>query len=167
MILKTKRLVLRPQEAGDAPALFAMLSDPEAMRFWSQPPIAHLTVVESLIAEQQVAEAEGLCRYWTMLKGEEVIGSIDLSLIRDGSAELGFLVHSHRWGEGFASEAAAAVVAHGVRRMGLKRLVAVAQAGNLAAARVLEKTGFTLVEERTVALPSGERRLCGFYLRED
>ena len=46
------------------------------------------------------------------------------------------------------------------------RLAAVVQSRNRAAARVLEKTGFALIEHRAVRLPSGGKRDCGFYLRE-
>jgi [ribosomal protein S5]-alanine N-acetyltransferase len=166
MILTTERLVLRPQQAGDAPALFTILRDPEAMRFWSQPAITRLQVVEGLIAEQEVAVAEGQCRYWTVMEAGDAIGSVDLSLIREGSAELGFLVRPDRWGLGLGSEAASAVADHGLTRMGLKRLAAAVQAENIAAARVLEKAGFRQIESREVLLPSGQQRVCAFYLRE-
>ena len=60
MILKTERLTLRPQAEGDAAALFSILNDAEAMRFWNRPPITRLAVVEELVREQQAAMAAGL-----------------------------------------------------------------------------------------------------------
>ena len=164
MILKTERLVLRPQQAGDAPALFAILGDPEAMRFWSRPPAAHPAAVEALVAEQQAAMADGLCRYWTIREGNDVIGSIDLSLIRDGSAELGFVLRRDRWGLGLGCESAGAVIALAFGPLGLNRLAAAVQTQNRAAARVLAKNGFALLQSRVVKLPSGKKRDCGFYL---
>ena len=92
MILTTDRLTLRPQESGDASALSAILSDGEAMRFWSRPAITRLAVVEDLVREQQDAMTSGLCRYWTVEEKGDVIGSVDLSLIENASAELGFLL---------------------------------------------------------------------------
>lgn len=166
MMLKTARLTLRPQEAGDACALFRILNDAEAMRFWSRPAIKRLEVVEELIAEQQAAAASGLCRYWTAWEDSDVIGSLDLSLIQDGSAELGFLFRRDRWGAGLASEATTAVTAFAMGPLGLTRLAAAVQADNRAAARVLEKTGFVLVDRRSVTIASGESRDCAFYLRE-
>lgn len=136
------------------------------MRFWGRPAIARLAVVDELIAGQQAAMAEGLCRYWTMTENGNVVGSLDLSHIQDGAAELGFLVRRDRWGLGLASEAAAAVVAHGMTALGLRRIVAVSQENNLSANRVLEKTGFRRVDRRAVLLPSGEPRVCIFYRRE-
>lgn len=164
MILKTARLTLKPQAADDAPALFAILNDAEAMRFWSRPPITRLAVVEDLISEQQTAMANGVCRYWTVWEGADAIGSVDLSLIQDGAAELGFLFRRDRWGRGLASEAAATVVAHALGPLGLMRLAAAIQAENLAAARVLEKVGFILVDRRQVTITSGVSKPCAFYL---
>jgi len=164
MTLKTARLTLRPQEQADASVLFAILNNEEAMRFWNRPAISRLAVVEELLREQQIAMREGLCLYWTLVQGAEAIGSIDLSLIGEGSAELGFLLRPDRWGRGLASEAVAVVIQHGFDALGLTRLAAAVQTANLAAARVLEKNRFLRIENRTVSIASGERRDCAFYL---
>jgi ribosomal-protein-alanine N-acetyltransferase len=124
MILKTDRVILRPQIPADAPDLFAILSDPEAMRFWHRPAISRLAVVEELMREQQAAMDQGLCRYWTMHANGCAIGSVDLSLIREASAELGFLLRPDHWGKGLASEAAQAVIAHAFDTLRLARLAA-------------------------------------------
>jgi len=165
MILKTDRLALRPQQQGDAAALFAILGDHRAMQFWNRPAIARLAVVEELVREQQAAMAQGLCRYWTVMRDGEAIGSVDLSLIRDGSAELGFLLRRDCWGAGLASEAVGVVVAHGFGALGLTRLAAAVQTENRAAARVLEKNGFALVEQARRPIASGDLRDCAFYAR--
>ena len=164
-ILKTTRLILRPQEDADAQALFAILSDARAMHFWNRAAISRLAVVEDLLREQQAAMADGLCCYWTLIQGSDAIGSIDLSLIQDGSAELGFLLRPDHWGLGLASEAVGAVAAHGLNDLGLTRLAAAVQAQNRAAARVLEKNGFARVESRPVRLADGRSKACDFYLR--
>jgi ribosomal-protein-alanine N-acetyltransferase len=166
VILTTDRLVLRPQEAADAAALFTILGDPAAMRYWGRPAITRLKVVEELMSGQQAAMAEGSCQYWTITEGGAVIGSLDISLIRDGSAELGFLLRRDRWGQGLATEAARAVSNYGLGAMGLERLAAAILAANVAASRVLEKIGFQEVDRREAVLPSGEQRACAFYLRK-
>jgi ribosomal-protein-alanine N-acetyltransferase len=165
MILQTQRLILRPQTQSDAPDLFAILHDPQAMRFWNRPPLARLVVVEELVREQQAAMAQGLCRYWTVILQDAAIGSVDLSLIQDGSAELGFLFRPDHWGMGLASEAVGGVIAHAWSDLGLTRLAAVAQTENRAAARVLEKNGFVRAETRSVLLADGQKKDCAFYLR--
>jgi RimJ/RimL family protein N-acetyltransferase len=166
-ILQTARLTLRPQAQADASALFNILNDPEAMRFWSRPPLTRLAVAEELVREQQAAMESGLCRYWTAWEGGDAIGSLDLSLIENGSAELGFLLRRDRWGLGLTSEAAAAIVATGFGPMGLARLAAAVQTENRAAVRVLEKSGFTLARTHAaVTMPGGRRRDCAFYVRD-
>jgi RimJ/RimL family protein N-acetyltransferase len=163
-MLKTARLLLRPQEQADAPALFAILSDPRAMRFWNRSTIDRLAVVEELLRDQQHAMAEGQCCYWTLILGDEAIGSIDLSLIQSGSAELGFMLRPDRWGLGLASEAVGAVMAYGFENLSLTRIAAAVQSENRAAARVLEKSGFARIESRPVRLADGSLRHCDFYL---
>jgi RimJ/RimL family protein N-acetyltransferase len=163
-MLITPRLILRPQTSADAPALFVILSDERAMRFWNRSTIGRLAVVEELVREQQAAMAAGQCCYWTLFRDGEAVGSIDLSLIQSGSAELGFMLRPELWGQGLASEAVGAVIAHAFDGLGLTRLAAAVQSANRAAARVLEKNSFTRIESRPVLLASGVRAACDFYL---
>ncbi len=166
MILNTARLTLRPQQMGDAAFLFSILGDPQAMRFWSRPAIARIAVVEEQVREQQEAMASGLCRYWTVEEDGDAIGSIDLSLIEGASAELGFLLRRDRWNRGLGTEAAGSVIAHAFGPMGLKRLAAGVMSGNLAAARLLEKSGFARIDSRPVRLAGGVLADCAFYARD-
>jgi ribosomal-protein-alanine N-acetyltransferase len=163
MILTTTRLTLRPQEQGDTAALFAILGNHQAMRFWNRPPLSHLAIAEALIAEQQAAAASGICRYWTVLEGGDAVGSVDLSLIEEAGAELGFLFRPDRWGRGLATEAVTAVVAQAFGPLRLTHLAAGVQAGNLAAIRVLEKAGFGQLKRAEVRLAGGARADCVFY----
>ena len=164
MILTTDRLILRPQALGDAAPLSAILGDGEAMRFWNRPAITRLAVVEELVREQQAAMASGICRYWTVVENGDVIGSVDLSLIENGSAELGFLLRRDRWGFGIGTEATRTVIAQAFGALQLKRLAAAAQMGNFAARRVLEKCGFAQVAAHSgIRLAGGNRADCAFY----
>jgi ribosomal-protein-alanine N-acetyltransferase len=166
LVLKTGRLTLRPMTLADAPLLFAILGDDAAMRFWDRPPIRHLAVVQEMVREQLAAMAQGDCLYWTAWDGRDAIGSLDLSFITSGEAQLGFLFRRDCWGFGFAAEAAGAVVTHAFDVLGLARLEARIHAGNRAAARVLAKTGFMLEEMRPgYRLDSGKIVTCEFYVR--
>lgn len=163
MILNTARLALRPQQMGDASCLFAILGDPEAMQFWNRPATLRLATVEEMVREQQEAMASGLCRYWTVLEDGDAIGSIDLSLIEGASAELGFLLRRDRWRMGLGTEAVRCVIAHAFGPLGLRRLAAAVQTGNLAAVRLLEKSGFSRRDARPVRLAGGTLANCAFY----
>jgi RimJ/RimL family protein N-acetyltransferase len=144
MNLITKRLILKPMAQEDAPALFAILGDPEAMRFWQRPPARRLAVVEEMVREQ--IEAHPLCRYWTVWRDGDAIGSCDLSFIspEDGQAQAGFLFRRDQWGFGLAREAMAAVTAHAFGPLGLSLVVARTHVENLRARRLLERLGFAL-----------------------
>ena len=65
--------------ARDAPALFTILGDEEAMAFWHRPRLPRLATVEALLADELAAMAQGGFHYWTRLKDEDAIGGIDLS----------------------------------------------------------------------------------------
>ncbi len=156
MILSTPRLQLRPMLQSDAPALFAILGDRAAMQHWHRPAVTSLSLVDGMVEEQIAAMAGGLCAYWTVWRGDDPIGSADFSLIEDGAAQLGFLFRHDQWGQGFAGEALAALVAHGFGAMGLERLSATIRTGNARAARLLEKLGFARDgENRRLTLDGG------------
>ena len=57
------------------------------------------------------------------------------------------------WNRGFATEAGRAFVDFGFRELQMSKIVAVAEVGNAASIRVLEKLGFSWVETEV-----GERR---------
>jgi RimJ/RimL family protein N-acetyltransferase len=144
MNLTTERLTLRPMMQSDAAALFAILGDAEAMRFWQRPAIARLTVAEDMVREQIAAGA--LCRYWTVWLQADAIGSCDLSFIDipQKRAETGFLLRRDQWGQGLAAEAMAAVIGHAFDTLGLELLTATTHADNLRARRLLTGLGFAL-----------------------
>ena len=132
------------------------------MRFWDRAPVTRLATVEAMLADELAAMAEGRCRYWTVLEDGDAIGGIDLSNIRDGAAELGFLFRRDVWGRGLAAEAAGAVIAE----TGMARISARIQGGNVRAARLLDRLGFRLDEKLpNYALADGRRRDCLLYVR--
>lgn len=142
MILRTERLLLRPLDRDDAAALFAILGDEEAMRYWHRPPLPRLATVEALLADELAAMAAGGFLYWTVMKGGDAIGGIDLSHIESGTAQTGFLFRRDQWGQGYAREAVAAVIGHGFDALGLDALTALVAPGNARAHRLLMALNF-------------------------
>jgi RimJ/RimL family protein N-acetyltransferase len=142
MILTTARLTLRPMIRADAPALFAILGDGYAMRFWHRPPLPRLATVEAQMEDELAAMAAGTCLYWTVLEDGDAIGSIDLSGIADGAASTGFAFRRDRWGRGLAREAMAAVITQAFGPLGLNHLNARVRADNAGAKNLLQALGF-------------------------
>ncbi len=59
------------------------------------------------------------------------------------TVDIGFVIDPPRWGRGFATEAASALVDELARVHGLQRIVAICDTNNKASARVLQKSGLT------------------------
>jgi RimJ/RimL family protein N-acetyltransferase len=170
MNLQTSRLHLRPLAVADAPAIFAIMKDPEAMRFWDWPALSDPAVAADIVASQVAAMDAGGALYWVaaLSPNGPAIGTCDLSEIdsHHRRAEIGFLFHRRYWGKGFASEAIQAIVAHAFVTMRLERLWARFHTGNDASKKLLERLGFS--HEGTLkahVCRDGKRRDCLIYGR--
>jgi RimJ/RimL family protein N-acetyltransferase len=157
MILKTERLSLRPLRAADAPDLFAILGDAEAMKFWDRPAIARTATATEIVASQLAAMEDGHFLYWTVWRDEDAVGSIDLSALdfTHLRGEIGFLFRRDQWGQGYGREAMGALIQHAFRQLRLERLEAKVHAANMPAKKLLGLLGF---------MPEG--RLSGHVLRD-
>jgi len=140
--LKTARLVLRPMVMQDAPALFAILGDRQAMAHWHRPALPRLATVEAQMEDELAAVAAGSCFYWTVLCNADAIGTIDLSKIEGRQAWTGFAFRRDTWGQGLAREAMAAVIGHAFSPLRLDHLMARVRTGNAPALRLLNSLGF-------------------------
>ena len=65
-----------------------------------------------------------------------------VSVRANGKAELGYWIGTQYWGQGFATEAARAVIDHAFSELGWDELQSGARISNPASRRVLEKCGF-------------------------
>lgn len=80
----------------------------------------------------------------TRHRGEHLIGAMGLGIRRDHRrAELGYWIGVPYWGQGYATEAARAVIAYGFREIDLLRITASHFRRNPASGRVMQKVGMT------------------------
>jgi len=129
----TKRLILRPAGTEDIDFVVGLWTDPEVMRFMGGPrePDKIRAAVEQgvenawLMVDRQTGQPVGDC----FLIDKEIDGAPEKEIV--------YLVAKQHWGKGYASEAAAAIIAHA----DLPRLTALIHPKNLASARVAEKIG--------------------------
>ncbi len=144
--LETERLRLREFTLGDADALLAVLGDPVAMQYY--PAAFDLKGVEEWIErnrERYQREGYGL---WAMLLREtnEVIGDCGCFL-RDvdgrDDIEIGYHVRRDLWGNGYATEAAAACMQYAFTKLGVDRVISLIRPENVHSRRVAEKNGMT------------------------
>jgi [ribosomal protein S5]-alanine N-acetyltransferase len=142
----TERLVLRPLTPADAPAMARLAGRRE---------IADTTIsIPHPYSEEQARQwiksntdlfANGKFVVFAMESKTDraLAGTIGLREIdtEHSQAELGFWVAVERWGQGYATEAARAVVNFGFTQLGLNRIYAHHMARNPASGRVLLKIG--------------------------
>jgi RimJ/RimL family protein N-acetyltransferase len=144
--LTTDRLLLRPFQEDDFAAVHAYASDPEVCRYMSWGPNDEAETRAHLVTKAALArEATPSDYVWavTLRESEVLIGSCDLhpTAVRTYKAELGYCYRRDSWGQGYATEAAAAMVDFGFRGLGLHRISAGFFAPNVASGRVIEKLG--------------------------
>lgn len=150
-VCETSRLILRHFTRDDLAPLAAMHLDPEVSRF-----IGGVKTVEQTRQrlDQWLAEYEhyGFSKWAVVLRSTgELIGRCGLSLERFDNIdewELGWTFARAHWGNGYATEAAAAAMEHSFRVIGLKKLISLIRPGNVASVRVAERIGMTF--DRTV-----------------
>ncbi len=143
--IETRRLRIEPFTEADAPDAHDLFCEPELWRFndYARPRTREATRrrLELYLTTQ---EENGLSLWAVRDKcSGQLLGDCGLMPIRwyGPEIEIGYRITRERWGEGLASEAAAAVVAFGFRRLGLDVIVGRAQRENAASLRVLVKLG--------------------------
>ena len=146
--IETARLVIRTFEARDAGPWLEMLTDPEVTRFLPPPPRSDRTMelAHRVIEERQAMERELGHAMWAVddkMTGT-FVGQCGLRLVDEGAGpETDLAYHYARasWNKGYGTEAAIAVLAHGLGPVGLDAIMAVVVPENVGSWRVMEKAG--------------------------
>ena len=138
--LETARLVIRAFEPRDAGAWVAMFDDPQVRRFLPGPAPTMQTFQGAL--EGQAPGDGGQCG----LRPVESVGPQAQAAAAPAgrtSGEFDLAYHFTRacWNKGYATEAAIAVLAHGLGPLGLGCIIAVAMPDNIGSWKVMEKAG--------------------------
>jgi ribosomal-protein-alanine N-acetyltransferase len=154
----TRRLTLRPSNAGDAARAFEIRADPAVSRMLSLarfPPSRD--EIETWFSHHPEEWADGLAYRFAILLDGRMIGLVDLDDITpDGAeAEIGVWLEQARWGAGYGEEAVRALVAFAFGPLGLSRLRAGCAEDNAASRAIIEDLGFRYVGD--VAAPSLSR----------
>lgn len=147
VVLPTERLLLRPLRDGDAPALLAVFSDPQVMRYWSTPAWTSIDPALAMIERDRTAMASGEHLRLGLERRSDgaLIGTCSLFNLSPGCrrAEIGYALARAAWGQGYMHEALAALLRHGFGAMNLNRVEADVDPRNRNSAGSLERLGFT------------------------
>lgn len=144
--LTTERLLLRQWAESDLDPFAALNADLEVMEFFPAP----LTRAESdALAERASADLDrqgyGLWAVQVRATGE-FVGFTGLAWQTfpahfTPALEVGWRLARAAWGHGYASEAAAAAIAHGFHTIDVDEIVSITARGNVPSRRVMERLG--------------------------
>jgi len=147
--LETPRLRLRPLASSDEADLIALDSDPEVMRYVGSPagvksPAETAERARLRIRETQRGDYEPLGFWRIEARGDRAFHGVGALIRMPGGddVEVAYRLARTAWGQGIATEAAGALVAHALGPLALPRVVAVTYPENQASQRVLDKLGF-------------------------
>jgi RimJ/RimL family protein N-acetyltransferase len=156
-VLRTDRLVLRCLVEADAPFILELVNEPGWIANIGDRGIGDLDAARGYVEGSIASYAANGYGLWLMvLKATgEPIGLCGL-IKREGleHADIGYAVLEQFSGRGYAREAAAAVLDHARRVIGLGTVLAITAPSNAASIAVLERIGFRAAG--TIRLPGHE-----------
>jgi ribosomal-protein-alanine N-acetyltransferase len=160
-VLETPRLTLRRFSLDDALFVLEMVNDPAWLQNIGDRHVRTLDDARAYLLKGTLAMYQrlGFGMHVVMLKeSDEPIGMCGL-VKRDGidDVDIGFAFLPQFRGRGLALESAAAVLEHGKRDLGLKRIVAIVSSANHHSIRILESIGLKF--ERMVKLPGDDEEI--------
>jgi RimJ/RimL family protein N-acetyltransferase len=146
--LRTQRLLLRQWQDGDLEPFAALNADPQVMEFF--PDVLDRATSDVFVARQRALLRERGWGLWAVevLDSGAFAGFVGLAAVppelpASGGVEVGWRLAHSCWGQGYAPEAARAVVAHGFDVLGLDEIVSFTTERNVRSRRVMEKVGLT------------------------
>jgi [ribosomal protein S5]-alanine N-acetyltransferase len=143
--IETERLVLRRPRLDDAEDVFGRYaSDVEATRYMAWP--RHETLEQTrafLVFSDTEWEKWPAGPLLIHARGDgRLLGSTGYAFEDASTAATGYILARDSWGQGYATEALRAIVAH-APALGIRRLQALCHADHRASWHVLEKCGFS------------------------
>ncbi|NYE35335.1 RimJ/RimL family protein N-acetyltransferase [Nocardioides cavernae] len=142
----TERLLLRPHRMDDLDDLVAFHGDPDVVRHVPWPVRDRAATEETLRVKltqtELLAHGQWLVLAVDLRSTRTVIGEVLLKWASEGQGEIGFAFARPHQGQGYAAEAARAMLRLGFDVLGFHRIAAVVIDGNEASARLLGRLGF-------------------------
>ena len=145
--LETERLLLRELTTGDASALFAIRSDPAAMKYIDRPLATTIDDALAFIKMITDALATNDSVTWAICLKDDPINVIGYVVYwhfvkEHYRAELGYMLHTSYWGKGIMKEALNKLVPFAFEEVKLHSIEARINPDNIASANILESVGF-------------------------
>jgi len=136
----TERLILRPLTETDADDVFEWVGDPIVNKYMPYPLYRNADQVRKWIGK---IKSEDNVFGFALKSTGKVIGSGSIKYNSDENAfELGYNLNRAFWNQGFATEAAIAIINWAYENLGARDFVATHANANPASGRVILKCGF-------------------------
>lgn len=145
--IETERLFLRPVEASDATDLFEVYSDPLVCKYLTFQPHKDVEVTLSGIKSYHLPYLKlGVPQTWVIewKQNEKVIGLLNVHTVKEDVGEIGYVLHQGYWNQGIMVEALRELVQVAFTHIGIRRLEALYEKGNIASEKVLLACGFQI-----------------------
>ena len=159
-VLETERLSLRRLTVDDAEFILALLNEPSFLRYIGDKKVRNLDDARQYILNGPVAsyERHGFGLNCVELRESHtpigMCGLLKRAELPD--PDIGFALLPDFWNQGFAFEAAEAVLRDARERLEIQRILAITSLDNEASISLLQRLGFRF--EKVVQLsPSGEQ----------
>lgn len=146
VVLETERLILREVEEADAPFILELLNSPGFLENIGDRGVRTVESAREYIVERVLGsyEKHGFGMWLAAQKSDGAPVGLAGLVKRDGldMPDVGYAFAPRAWGQGYAKEAAGAVLAHAQGAMGIPQLAAITTPTNYASMAVLRKIGF-------------------------
>jgi RimJ/RimL family protein N-acetyltransferase len=158
--VRTPRLLLRPLEMSDVPALWPFVSDEDFPRHMTWEAHRNQEETAAFIRSTEEDRIQGSNIAWGAVElgdgsAERLAGIVGLHGItrtvrawRVDRAELGYWIGPPFQNRGFATEAARAAIGYAFEELGLHKVTVGCIVENTASRRVIEKLGFRFLGEQ-------------------
>jgi RimJ/RimL family protein N-acetyltransferase len=146
-LLDTQRLTLCRLQNNDAPFILELLNQPSFIQFIGDRKVRTVEQARGYIANGPVHSytEHGYGLLVVQLKSNATLigmcGLVKREYLPD--PDIGFAFLPDHWSQGFAQEAASAVIAHAFTALAMRRILAIVQPDNAPSIRLLHKLGFT------------------------
>ena len=149
--LETPQLLLRPFTIDDAEAYWPLLRLPDVLRYTGETPKTSLDEVREILLTRPLRDYAtfGYGRMACIEKSSgRLVGFSGLKYLEElKETDVGYRFLPDTWGKGYATESGLALIADGRKQFGLQRIIGLAEPGNGASCRVLEKLGLVFERE--------------------
>ena len=144
--LTTPRLILREFREADLADIHRYGSDPKVSRFMTWGPNTEdetRAFLDRMLAQQSIWPRPEVSMAAEIIATGRVMGALSLRMLdpQNRTAEFGYSLGREHWGQGYATEAAGALIRHAFQVLGLRRVVANCDVRNIGSWRVMEKLG--------------------------